>query len=89
VTNNEANAASRILHQYGIDHKLQNHRLPLTSNDFAIGIGIFWFADFEDICRYVQHVASRYRDASVDLTSRMVTEDLAKIAKRNTNADKP
>jgi hypothetical protein len=64
MTNNEANAAHRILHQYGIDHKLQGHRLPLTSNDFAIEIGVFRFTDFDDIRSCIAFKGQKYIDAA-------------------------
>jgi len=64
VTNNEQAAAHRILHEYGIDHKLQGHRLPLTSNDFAIGIDGGWYQDFEHIRSYIEFKGQKHLDAA-------------------------
>jgi hypothetical protein len=79
MTNNEANAASRILRNHGIDHKLQGHRLPLTSNEFAIEIGVFRFTDFDDIRSYIAFKGQKYLYAADDLAE----------WRRVANADKP
>jgi hypothetical protein len=83
MTNNEQAAAHRILQKHGIEHKLQGHRLPLTSNEFAIGIDGGWYQDFDDIRKYVRRIANNYGDASVDLTSWKIAEDLAEVARIN------
>jgi hypothetical protein len=79
MTNNEQAAAHRILRQYGIDHKLQNYRLPLTSNDFAIGIDGGWYQDFEHIRSYVEFRGQKHLDAADGLAE----------WRRVANADKP
>jgi len=79
MTNNEQNAATRILRKYGIDHKLEGHRLPLYSKDFAIEIGVFRFTDFEDIRSYIAFKGQKHLDAAIDLAE----------WRRVANADKP
>ena len=79
MTSNEQAAASRILQKHGIDHKLQWHRLPATSKDFAIGIGVFRFTDFDDIRSYIAFKGQKHLDAASEFAEwRMVA-----------NADKP
>ncbi len=79
MTNNEQAAAHRILHEYGIDHKLQGHRLPPTSKDFAIEIGVFRFTDFEEIRSYIEFKGQKHLDAADGLAE----------WRRVANADKP
>ena len=79
MTNNEANAATRILRKHGIDHKLDGHRLPLYSKDFAIEIGVFRFTDFEDIRKYIQFKGQKHLDAADGLAE----------WRRVANAEKP
>jgi hypothetical protein len=79
VTNNEQAAAHRILQKNGIEHKLQGHRLPLTSNEFAIEIGVFRFTDFEEIRSYVEFKGQKHLDAADELAE----------WRRVANADKP
>ena len=83
MTNNEARVAHRILQKHGIKHTLNGHRLPLTSNEFAIGIDGGWYQDFDDVRKYVRLIANNYGDASVDLTSWKIAEDLAEVARIN------
>jgi hypothetical protein len=64
VTNNEQAAAHRILRKHGIDHTLQGHRLPPTSKDFAIEIGVFRFTDFEEIRSYIEFKGQKHLDAA-------------------------
>lgn len=79
MTNNEQITAHRILAKHGIDHKLQGHRLPLCSNDFAIEIGVFRFTDFEEIRSYIEFKGQKHLDAADGLAER----------RRVANADKP
>jgi hypothetical protein len=83
VTNNEQAAAHRILQKHGIEHKLHGHFLPLASNDFEVSIDGELFYDFDDIRKYVRRIANNYGDASVDLTSWKIAEDLAEVARIN------
>ena len=89
MTNNEQAAAHRILQKHGIEHKLQGHRLPLTSNDFAIGIDGGWYQDFDDVRKYVRRVANNHRDAEIDLRSWQVAVEIAEAVRRDADADKP
>jgi len=89
VTNNEQAAAHRILRKHGIDHTLQGHRLPLTSNDFAIGIDGGWYQDFDDIRKYVRRIANNHRDAEIDLRSYQAAVEIAEAVRRDADADKP
>ncbi len=79
MTNNEANAAHRILREHGIEHKLKSHRLPPTSKDFAIEIGVFRFTDFEEIRSYIEFKGQKHLDAADGLAE----------WRRVANADKP
>ena len=79
MTNNEANAATRILQKHGIAHTLQGHRLPICSKDFAIEIGVFRFTDFDDIRSYIEFKGQKHVDAA---------SEFAKW-RRVANADKP
>ncbi len=83
MTNNEQAAAHRILQKHGIEHKLQGHRLPLTSNEFAIGVGGGLFYDLDDVRKYLRRVASDHENAKVDLQSWQVAEYSAEIARIN------
>jgi hypothetical protein len=67
VTNNEQAAAHRILQKHGIAHTLQGHRLPLTSNEFAIGIDGGWYQDFDDIRSYIAFKGQKHLYAADDL----------------------
>jgi len=69
VTNNEASAAHRILQKHGIKHKLNGHCLPLTSDEFAIGIDGGWYQDFDDVRKHVRRVANDHLNAAVDLVA--------------------
>ncbi len=89
MTNNEQSAAHRILQKHGIEHKLQGHRLPLTSNEFAIEIGIIRCTEFDVVRKYIKFVAGRYRDAVIDLRSWQVAAEIAEAVRRDANADKP
>jgi len=89
VTNNEQAAAHRILQKHRIEHTLQGHRLPLTSDEFAIGIDGGWYQDFEDIRKYVRRVANDHRDAEIDLRSYQASVEIAEAVRRDANADKP
>jgi hypothetical protein len=89
VTNNEQAAAHRILQKYGIEHKLQGHRLPLTSSDFAIGIDGGWYQDFDDIRKYVRRIANNHRDAEIDLRSWQAATEIAEAVRRDADANKP
>jgi hypothetical protein len=89
MTNNEQAAAHRILQKHGIAHKLQGHRLPLTSNDFAIGIDGGWYQDFEHIRKYVRRVANDHRDAEIDLRSYQAAVEIAEAVRRDADAHKP
>jgi hypothetical protein len=88
VTNNEARVAHRILQKHGIAHTLQGHRLPLTSDEFAIGIDGGWHRDFDDIRKCVRRIANNHRDASVDLTSWSIAEGLAEAVRRDADGNK-
>ena len=79
MTNNEQAAAHRILREYGIDHKLDGHRLPLYSKDFAIEIGVFRFTDFEEIRSYIEFKGQKHLDAADGLAE----------WRRVANGDKP
>ena len=89
MTNNEQAVAHRILQKHGIEHKLQGHRLPLTSTDFAIGIADRWFYDFDDIRKYARRVANDHRDAEFHLRSWRVATEIAEAVRRDADADKP
>jgi hypothetical protein len=89
MTNNEQAAAHRILQKHGIEHKLQGHRLPLTSNDFAIEIGIIRCTEFDDVRKYIKFVAGRYRDAVIDLEASGLSVEIAEAARRDADAHKP
>ena len=89
MTNNEARAAHRILQKHGIKHKLNGHNLPLTSNEFAIGIADRWFHDFDDVRKYLRRVANNHRVAEIDLRSWQVAVEIAEAVRRDTNAHKP
>jgi hypothetical protein len=89
VTNNEQAAAHRILQKHGIAHTLQGHRLPLTSNDFAIEIGIIRCTEFDDVRKYVRRIANNHRDAEIDLRSWQVAVEIAEAVRRDADADKP
>lgn len=69
MTNNEASAAHRILQKHGIKHKLNGHCLPLTSDEFAIGIDGGWYQDFDDVRKHVRRVANDHLNAAVDLVA--------------------
>lgn len=89
MTNNEQTAAHRILQKHGIEHKLQGHCLPLTSNEFAIGIADRWLHDFDDIRKYVRRVANNHRDAEIDLRSWQAATEIAEAIRRHADGDKP
>jgi hypothetical protein len=89
VTNNEQAAAHRILQKHGIEHKLQGHRLPLTSDEFAISIDGGWYQDFDDVRKYVRRIANNHRDAEIDLRSWQVAVEIAEAVRRDADADKP
>jgi len=89
MTNNEQSAAHRILQKHGIEHQLQGHRLPLTSDEFAIGIDGGWYQDFDDIRKHVRRVANNHRDAEIDLRSWQVATEIAEAVRRDANANKP
>lgn len=89
MTNNEARVAHRILQKHGIDHKLQGHRLPLTSNDFAIGVADRWFHDFDDVRRYMLRVTKKHYEAEVDLRYWKISTEIAEAVRRDADADKP
>jgi hypothetical protein len=89
VTNNEQAAAHRILQKHCIKHKLQGHRLPLTSNEFVIDIDGGWYQNFDDIRKYVRCVANNHRDAEIDLRSWQVATEIAEAVRRDADADKP
>lgn len=88
MTNNEQAAAHRILQKHGIEHKLQGHRLPLTSSEFAIGIDGGWYQDFVDAVEHVQRVANKYSYAEYDMGAWLVAE-IAEAVRRDADADKP
>ena len=80
MTNNEQAAAHRILQKHGIYHKLDGHRLPLTSNDFAIEIDmLLCFTDFDDIRSYIAFKGQKHLYAADDLAE----------WRRVANGDKP
>jgi hypothetical protein len=85
VTNNEQAAAHRILQKHGIEHKLQGHRLPLTSNDFAIGIADRWFHNFDDIRKYMLRVVKKHYEAEIDLRYWKITDEIAEAVRRDAN----
>jgi hypothetical protein len=89
VTNNEQAAAHRILQKHGIEHKLRGHRLPLTSNEFAISIDGGWYQDFDDVRKYVRRIANNHRDAEIDLRSWQVAVEIAEAVRRDADGDKP
>jgi hypothetical protein len=80
MTNNEHAAAHRILQKHGIEHKLQGHRLPLTSNEFAIEIAGWKFEQFADVKSYLDHKSAKFADAATEI---------AEAVRRDANADKP
>jgi len=88
VTNNEQSAAHRILQKHGIKHKLNGHHLPLTSDEFAIGIADRWFHDFDDVRKYVRRVANDHLNAAVDLVAWTIA-DMRQSVRRDVDADKP
>jgi hypothetical protein len=81
MTNNEQAAAHRILQKHGIKHKLNGHCLPLTSDEFAIGIADRWFHDFDDVRKYVRRVANDHRDAEIDLRSWQASVEIAEAVR--------
>ena len=81
MTNNEQAAAHRILQKHGIKHKLNGHRLPLTSDEFAIGIADKWFHDFNDVPKHVRRVANDHRDAEIDLRSWQAAVEIAEAVR--------
>jgi hypothetical protein len=83
VTNNEQAAAHRILQKHGIKHTLNGHCLPLTSDEFAIGIADKWFHDFDDVRKYVRRVANNHRDAEIDLRSYQAAVEIAEAVRRD------
>jgi hypothetical protein len=89
MTNNEQAVAHRILQKYGIEHTLQGHRLPLTSNEFAIGIDGGWCQDFDDVRKHVRRVANDHRDAEIDLRSWEAAVEIAEAVRRDADGDKP
>lgn len=89
MTNNEARVAHRILQKHGIEHKLLGHRLPLTSNEFAIEIGIIRCTEFDCVRKYIKFIAGRYRDAVIDLESPVLAAEIAEAVRRDADADKP
>jgi hypothetical protein len=89
VTNNEQAAAHRILQKHGIEHTLHGHRLPLTSNEFAIGVSGGLFQDFDDVRKYVRRVANDHRDAEIDLRSWHVAAEIAEAVRRDADGNKP
>jgi hypothetical protein len=83
VTNNEARVAHRILQKHGIEHKLQGHRLPLTSDEFAIGIDGGWYQDFDDVRKYVRRVARKHWGAEIDLRYWQIADETAEAVRRD------
>jgi len=83
MTNNEQAAAHRILQKYCIEHTLQGHRLPLTSNDFAIEIGIIRCTEFDDVRKYIKFVADKYKDAEIDLKASGLATEIAEAVRRD------
>ncbi len=83
MTNNEQAAAHRILQKHGIEHKLQGYRLPLASNEFAIGIADRWFYDLDDVRKYMLRVVKKHYEAEIDLRSWQVAEYSAEVARIN------
>ena len=81
MTNNEQSAAHRILQKHGIKHKLNGHRLPLTSDEFAIGIDGGWYQDFDDVRKCVRRVANNHRDAEIDLRSYQAAVEIAEAVR--------
>jgi hypothetical protein len=85
MTNNEARVAHRILQKHGIKHRLSGHCLPLTSDEFAVGIADSWFHDFADVRKYVKLAAGRYKDAEIDLLSWQAAAEIAEAVRRDAN----
>jgi hypothetical protein len=83
MTNNEQAAAHRILQKHGIAHTLQGHRLPLASDEFAIGIDGGWYQDFDDVRKYVRRIANNHRDAEIDLRSYQAAAEIAEAVRRD------
>ncbi len=83
MTNNEQAVAHRILQKHGIEHKLQGHRLPLTSNEFAVGIGGGWYQDFDDVRKYVRRIANNHGSAAVDLRAHQIATEIAEAVRRD------
>jgi hypothetical protein len=83
MTNNEQAAAHRILQKHGIAHTLQGHRLPLTSDGFAIGIDGGWYQDFDDVRKYVRRIANNHIDAVIDLRSWQAAVEIAEAVRRD------
>jgi hypothetical protein len=80
MTNNEANAASRILQKYGILSQVLAGRLPLTSDQFRVKIdGLINFLHFDDVERYVASRAKAYTYAASEFAE----------WRRVVNGDKP
>ena len=88
MTNTEQSAAHRILQKHGIDHKLQGHRLPLTSDEFAIEIGIIRCTEFDDVRKHVRRVANDHLNAAVDLVAWTIA-DMRQSVRRDADAHKP
>jgi hypothetical protein len=88
MTNNEPAVAHRILQKHGIAHTLQGHRLPLTSNDFAIGIDDYWFHNFDDVRKHVWKTAKNHEFAAVDLTAWTIA-DIREAVRRDADAGNP
>jgi hypothetical protein len=89
MTNNEARVAHRILQKHGIDHTLEGHHLPLTSDEFSIGIDGGWYQDFDDVRKYVRRIANNHRDAEIDLRSWQAAVEIAEAVRRDADGNKP
>jgi len=89
MTNNEQAAAHRILQKHGIEHKLQGHRLPLTSSEFAIGIDGGWYQDFDDVRKHMLRVVKKHYETEVDLRYWKIADEIAESVRSGADAHKP
>jgi hypothetical protein len=71
------------LQKHGIKHKLNGHRLPLTSNDFAIGIADKWFHDFDNVRKYMLRVVKRHWETEIDLRYWKIAVEIAEAVRRD------
>ena len=83
MTNNEQAAAHRILQKHGIKHTLNGHCLPLTSDEFAIGIADRWFHDFDDVRKYIAFKGQKHLYAADDLAEWQAAVEIAEAARRD------